>query len=602
MSLFSLIGFLTGAAGGGGAAAPAVSAVVPSAYPSYSGATGLQDPAGGTNIRITGTDFVSGCTVGFYQAAVLIGSASSVTFNSATEIVATTPALAAGTYDVVVTNPDTQTSGASGAGLHVSWSPTNESWRGLWMPGDYSVTGTAGVDEAGTWTDSSGNAFHLTSPAGSTDAPQASSGCPQFRGDTAVGRFLESTASLAGPPYGASYVTKLDAGTFLVLAKYRSRPNNLTDYYNASVIAGAAATPNLQLSSRGVKAVGYEDTSAIYNEAFAGRGRTGQGSLTAVLWNASTLYVAVDDHAKVGTALPGAAGLSGPNMGTLEVGRSYAGSQYLDADVFLIAATDSVVSDALRAKLHAWGCVQGYVAGSYFVPTTETYHWLKADAGATTSGGGTVLDALADQSGTGDSNKNMAGGYSSIVYTASDPNFGNKPSWGTGGFDTAGVWMTSGAFASPLEGARTAYQVMRGGSVGSVTYYARINNAGSGVGCALLGTPALTSYTASTTGASSVALTIPADTSGVSCVVYNGASSAALWNGWNTPAATGDTGSGLAVDGADYNSLGTGSYPGEATAYDQTEIIVVAGAHAASTREQWMGYLAEKYELALSAA
>ncbi len=58
------------------------------------------DTAGGY-IKITGTDFVSGCTV-------LIGStpASSVTFVSSTEVRAQVPATSAGTYVVYLVNPD----------------------------------------------------------------------------------------------------------------------------------------------------------------------------------------------------------------------------------------------------------------------------------------------------------------------------------------------------------------------------------------------------------------------------------------------------------------------------------------------------------------
>ena len=72
---------------------PTVSSVSPT-----SGPTG-----GGTVVTITGTDFVDGATISVGGAA-----ATSVIFNSATSITATTPAGTVGTADVVVTNPDTQ--------------------------------------------------------------------------------------------------------------------------------------------------------------------------------------------------------------------------------------------------------------------------------------------------------------------------------------------------------------------------------------------------------------------------------------------------------------------------------------------------------------
>jgi hypothetical protein len=59
---------------------------------------------GGTAVTLTGTNFVAGATVTFGGIV-----ATGVTVVSATSITATNPAHAAGTVNVVVTNPDTQT-------------------------------------------------------------------------------------------------------------------------------------------------------------------------------------------------------------------------------------------------------------------------------------------------------------------------------------------------------------------------------------------------------------------------------------------------------------------------------------------------------------
>lgn len=59
--------------------------------------------AGGTNVTITGTNFVATPTVTFGGQA-----ATNVAFVNSTTITCTTPAHAAGAVDVVVTNPDTQ--------------------------------------------------------------------------------------------------------------------------------------------------------------------------------------------------------------------------------------------------------------------------------------------------------------------------------------------------------------------------------------------------------------------------------------------------------------------------------------------------------------
>lgn len=75
------------------APAPTVSTVTPVSGPT----------TGGTAVTITGTNFQSGATVSFGGTA-----ASSVTFNSSTQLTATTPARAAGTVGVTVTNPGGQ--------------------------------------------------------------------------------------------------------------------------------------------------------------------------------------------------------------------------------------------------------------------------------------------------------------------------------------------------------------------------------------------------------------------------------------------------------------------------------------------------------------
>ncbi len=85
------------------AAAPVVTSVAPS--------SGLALTA--TSITVTGTDFVSGATITIDGALC-----TSTAFVDSTELTCNTPdSLAAGTYDIVVTNPDEQDSGVSGAGL-----------------------------------------------------------------------------------------------------------------------------------------------------------------------------------------------------------------------------------------------------------------------------------------------------------------------------------------------------------------------------------------------------------------------------------------------------------------------------------------------------
>jgi IPT/TIG domain/Bacterial Ig-like domain (group 3)/Putative Ig domain len=88
--------------------APTVGSISPNSGPA----------AGGTSVTITGSNFQAGATVFFGGVAAL-----SATISSATRIQVVTPAHAAGTVDVVVQNPDLQTSTLSGGFAYNSIAP-----------------------------------------------------------------------------------------------------------------------------------------------------------------------------------------------------------------------------------------------------------------------------------------------------------------------------------------------------------------------------------------------------------------------------------------------------------------------------------------------
>ena len=98
---------LTSLAGGVVPAAPTLTTVAPASGPL----------AGGTTLTLTGTNFTNGATVAFVELPSndVFGSpstkaATSVTWNSATQLTVTTPSASnAGAVDVVVMNPDRQT-------------------------------------------------------------------------------------------------------------------------------------------------------------------------------------------------------------------------------------------------------------------------------------------------------------------------------------------------------------------------------------------------------------------------------------------------------------------------------------------------------------
>ena len=100
----------------------------------------LGSSAGGTEVKLTGTGFVSGATVTFGAL-----TATSVSVVSATEISAVAAAHAAGAVDVVVTNPDTQSATLSG-----KFSYTDPPLITVVVPGSGTVDGGSEVTIAGS--------------------------------------------------------------------------------------------------------------------------------------------------------------------------------------------------------------------------------------------------------------------------------------------------------------------------------------------------------------------------------------------------------------------------------------------------------------------
>jgi phosphatidylserine/phosphatidylglycerophosphate/cardiolipin synthase-like enzyme len=119
---------------------PTLTGINPNAGPS----------AGGTNVTLTGTNFVNGATVKIGGA-----SATNVVVSNATTITATTPAHAAGAVDVVVTNPDNQSGTLTGGYTYQSPPPppaptvTNVAPNGGSTAGGTSVTITGTGFQAG---------------------------------------------------------------------------------------------------------------------------------------------------------------------------------------------------------------------------------------------------------------------------------------------------------------------------------------------------------------------------------------------------------------------------------------------------------------------
>lgn len=326
---------------GGLGAAPSVASVSPNV-----GDVG----GGGEAITILGDDFVNGATV-------TIGgvSATSVTWVSATEITCVPGAHAAGVVDIVVTNPDTQDSGASGDNLFEYWAPSEETLGLLLMPGDYAVAGAQGVNAVGTWTDSSGNNLDAVSDGG-VDAPIASSGCPDFVAADAL--FLSIAESIAD---GGTPMATLTAGTIVAILEADIAEADAAAYANPSIIAGNAASPNLQFSDVGIKGVTYDDGVADYITCVAGAAATGVSHIAFLRWNGATFECRRNGGSFVNEPIL-AATLSAGNVGPqTEIGRSFAGTQHFDGRIKLIAISATAISDALCNKFRTWAQQQGHV-------------------------------------------------------------------------------------------------------------------------------------------------------------------------------------------------------------------------------------------------
>ncbi len=97
----------------GGATGPSVTSVT------YPGDDTAADPAGAQSIVLTGTNFGSSMSVSIGGT-----TASSVAHDSSTQLTITTPAKAAGDYDIVVTNTVTGASGTFVNGISYNGVPT----------------------------------------------------------------------------------------------------------------------------------------------------------------------------------------------------------------------------------------------------------------------------------------------------------------------------------------------------------------------------------------------------------------------------------------------------------------------------------------------
>lgn len=231
-----------------------------------------------------------------------------------------------------------------------------------------------------------------------------------------------------------------------------------------------------------------------------------------------------------------------------------------------------------------------------FDPTqiTGLKAWYRADLGITLNS--TTVSAWADQSGTGDTNKNLvqATGASQPTYNAADAAYNNKPT-----LSFSGSQMHSGTWSSALAQAFTVYVAGNVTAVsGSTMFFFNSSsdkawvisrdNGASGPQSSL-------AMYAGTTLATNSLSAPQLNSKSLMCAVFNGASSSGYVNSLATTYCTGQVGSVGVTDAI------VGAYAGGGLALTGkiAEIIVYSGGHSLADRTSVLTYLSSRYAVTL---
>jgi hypothetical protein len=229
-----------------------------------------------------------------------------------------------------------------------------------------------------------------------------------------------------------------------------------------------------------------------------------------------------------------------------------------------------------------------------FLPTSlaSLALWLRADAANVTLNGGDV-SAWADQSGTGDANKNFLQGTAANqpLYVAADASYNNQPTISFS--DVAPDYLqNAGAWAAPVASGWTVYFV---GNAGSVASTRDVFDLATGDFLLLrqrtTSNVELMSATLGTSILAAGTITAPS----VVALVGNGASSAIYLNSL-TAFATGNLGAQSITRG----TIGCSAAIGGAMGGKAAEMIVYSTVHDAATRARVMSYLSTRYAITVS--
>lgn len=239
-------------------------------------------------------------------------------------------------------------------------------------------------------------------------------------------------------------------------------------------------------------------------------------------------------------------------------------------------------------------------ASAAFLPTSLSglLFWVRADLGVTI---GTGVSAWADQSGTGDTNKNLVQGTGANqpTFNASDAGYNNKPTLtfdGTNDVLVSGAWAASQAspftvyIVGNTNGADGQYLFSASGALDQGPWGFGRDNTGAG---GTLGS--LSVYNGAQINSTSGSAPVLSAASVIS-VVFNGASSAGYVSMFSTSYVSGNAGS-ESIIGFRVGSRrdGAGLLNGKVA-----EVAIYSSAHDAATRTTVMTYLGTRYGITVT--
>ncbi len=290
--------------------------------------------AGGTTITITGTGFVSGCTV-----TVGGDAATGVTFNSATEIECDVPA-GTGVADVVVTNPDAQTSGASGEGL---FTYTETDYLAT-LPLTAYLRNYAGTPWVGTASAGTSGSYNW----GDGVEPGVGANFGTHPSAHMDGATSESLVPASGQTVNDSF--NIAAYTIHLVAEFDSFSAPTTVYFEKQILGDAGANRAVNITSAGLTVwhdpYSRDDANRVPILCLTGVKYCIQAVFDGVSNNLKYRVNGLDANGDPGWEVVGPCDDGAGGGSTLRIGCGYDAADNMDGRLALVALSDTAFDDA----------------------------------------------------------------------------------------------------------------------------------------------------------------------------------------------------------------------------------------------------------------